>query len=70
MKTLLDKKYSLPYRVIDSLTTYFVNFQSDARALPVIWHQNLLMFVQRYKNDLSPTQKNALKGLSKAWRRA
>jgi len=61
MKTLLDKKYSLPYRVIDTLTKYFVKFQNDPRRLPVIWHQNVLMFVQRYKNDLSPEQKNGLR---------
>jgi len=63
MKTLLDKKYSLPYRVIDTLTTYFVGFQNDHRRLPVIWHQNMLMFVQRYKNDLSKEQKDALRAL-------
>jgi len=61
MKTLLDKKYSLPYRVIDTLTKYFVKFQNDPRRLPVIWHQNVLMFVQRYKNDLSPEQKAGLR---------
>jgi len=63
MKTLLDKKYSLPYRVIDTLTKYFVKFQTDFRRLPVIWHQNVLMFVQRYKNDLSPVQKDGLRAV-------
>lgn len=63
MKTLLNKKYSLPYRVIDSLITYFVGFEHDERKMPVIWHQNILMFVQRYKNDVTTTQKNAIKSL-------
>lgn len=63
MKTLLDKKYNLPYRVIDTLTKYFVKFQGNQSRLPVIWHQNLLMFVQRYKNDLSPEQKDSLRAL-------
>jgi essential nuclear protein 1 len=63
MKTLLDKKYSLPYRVIDTLTKYFVKFQQDQRRLPVIWHQNMLMFVQRYKNDLSLEQKDGLRAV-------
>jgi len=63
MKTLLDKKYSLPYRVIDTLTKYFVKFQNDHSRLPVIWHQNMLMFVQRYKNDLSPEQKDGLRAV-------
>jgi len=63
MKTLLDKKYSLPYRVIDTLTKHFVKFQNDHSRLPVIWHQNVLMFVQRYKNDLSPEQKDGLRSV-------
>jgi essential nuclear protein 1 len=63
MKTLLDKKYSLPYRVIDSMTKHFIKFQNDPRRLPVIWHQNVLMFVQRYKNDLSPEQKDGLRAV-------
>jgi len=63
MKTMLNKKYSLPYRVIDSLVKYFVSFEKDSRKMPVIWHQNVLMFVQRYKNDIKPKQKTALKAL-------
>jgi essential nuclear protein 1 len=63
MKTLLDKKYSLPYRVVDTMTKHFVKFQNDPRRLPVIWHQNVLMFVQRYKNDLSPEQKDGLRAV-------
>ena len=28
--------------------------------LPVLWHQSLLVFVQRYGSDLTPEQKDAL----------
>lgn len=32
----------------------------DKRELPVLWHQSLLTFVQRYKEDISSEQKQAL----------
>lgn len=63
MKLLLDKKYALPYRVLDSVLTHFVRFIEDERDLPVIWHQSLLTFVQRYKNELSEEDKEKLKQL-------
>lgn len=28
--------------------------------MPVLWHQSLLTFLQRYKNDISSEQKEAL----------
>jgi len=63
IKTLLDKKYALPFRVIDALVFHFVNFERDHRILPVLWHQALLVFVQRYKEDISSEQKDALYGV-------
>ncbi len=60
IRTLLDKKYALPYRVIDAIVFHFVRFTSDPRDLPVLWHQCLLTFVQRYKEDMSVEQKEAL----------
>ena len=47
MKLLFDKKYSLPYRVLDGVITHFMRFLDDDRTMPVIWHQCLLSFVQR-----------------------
>lgn len=47
IKLLLDKKYALPYRVLDAVTAHFMRFQDDERVMPVIWHQSLLTFVQR-----------------------
>jgi len=63
VKTLLDKKYALPFRVIDALVFHFVKFEHDHRILPVLWHQALLVFVQRYKEDISSEQKEALYGV-------
>lgn len=79
IKTLLEKKYALPYQVIDSLVFHFLRFRSvdpasvhpgDAMAgvhagdaktkLPVIWHQSLLAFAQRYKGDITEDQREAL----------
>lgn len=33
--------------------------------MPVLWHQALLTFTQRYKSDISSEQKEALLGLLK-----
>ena len=57
---LINKKYALPYRVLDSIFDHFYRFTNDKRALPVLWHQCLLAFVQNYKNDISTEQKEAL----------
>jgi essential nuclear protein 1 len=50
IRILLDKKYALPYKVIDSLIFHFMAFKRDERELPVLWHQALLVFVQRFIN--------------------
>lgn len=60
IRTLLDKKYALPYRVVDAIVFHFVRFTTDDRELPVLWHQSLLTFVQRYKEDVSVEQKELL----------
>lgn len=60
IRTLLDKKYALPYRVVDAVVFHFVRFTTDDQELPVLWHQSLLTFVQRYKEDVSAEQKEAL----------
>lgn len=57
---LINKKYALPYRVVDGLVYHFLKFANDKRTLPVLWHQCLLVFVQHYKQDLSSEQKDAL----------
>ncbi|KAJ2683915.1 snoRNA-binding rRNA-processing protein, partial [Coemansia spiralis] len=60
IRVLLDKKYALPYKVVDNLVFHFMRFKQDKRELPVLWHQAFLVFVQRYKADLTPEQKEAL----------
>lgn len=60
IKTLLDKKYALPYRVIDAMVFHFVRFRENEEQLPVIWHQSFLVFAQRYKNDITDDQRDAL----------
>lgn len=70
LKTLFNKKYSLPAPVIASVIRYFTNFlhsnptntgshnksngtaASTTIVLPVLWHQALLVFIQRYKNAI------------------
>lgn len=79
IKTLLEKKYALPYQAIDALVFHFLRFRSTDPAavqaddamegvsgdsakskLPVIWHQSLLAFAQRYKGDITEDQREAL----------
>lgn len=80
IKALLDKKYALPYQVLDSLVFHFLRFRSNDPAnvdpdnvvmkgelatardakLPVIWHQCLLAFAQRYRDNITEDQREAL----------
>lgn len=65
MRVLLDKKYALPYRVIDALVDHFTSFANEERQLPVVWHQGLLCFIQRYKAEIRKEDKRALRALCK-----
>ena len=75
IKALLEKKYALPYQVIDALVFHFLRWKvadqsmqldgaaaakANAVKLPVIWHQSLLAFAQRYRNDITEDQREAL----------
>ncbi|KAJ7672872.1 Bystin-domain-containing protein [Mycena rosella] len=68
IRVLVDKKFDLPYKVVDALVFHFIRLsntykartRADADALPVLWHQSLLVFAQRYASDLTPDQKDAL----------
>ena len=83
IRILLDKKYALPYKVIDALVYHFLQFADKStgvevtrtragvvgeRRMPVLWHQSLLVFAQRYKSDLTPDQKLALLDLIRVQR--
>ncbi|KAI1811744.1 Bystin-domain-containing protein [Poronia punctata] len=82
IRTLLDKKYALPWQVVDSLVFHFLRFRNadpasvteadamnmmntseraaTAAKLPVIWHQALLSFAVRYKNEITEDQRELL----------
>ncbi|KAG8822402.1 snoRNA-binding rRNA-processing protein [Serendipita sp. 401] len=69
IRVLLDKKYALPYKVVDGLVEHFIILSNtykgrrdrgQSEKLPVLWHQSLLVFAQRYAADITPDQKNAL----------
>ncbi|CAN6250693.1 unnamed protein product [Urochloa humidicola] len=60
IKLFLDKKYALPYRALDAVLAHFMRFLDDERIMPVIWHQSLLAFVERYKNELEKKDKEKL----------
>ena len=66
IRTLLNKKYSLPAPVVSGLVDHFCKFGEDPDAeLPVLWHQALLVFVQRYKNEVGRRGKDRLRDLMK-----
>ncbi|KAH0839592.1 Bystin-domain-containing protein [Lanmaoa asiatica] len=68
IRVLVDKKYQLPYKVVDALVFHFIRLSNtykahsrgDTEKLPVLWHQSLLAFCQRYSPDLTADQKDAL----------
>lgn len=64
LRILFNKKYALMWKVLDAVCDHFNKFKLEDRQLPVLFHQSLLTFVQRYKNDLSQEQKDALYGLA------
>jgi len=60
IKVLLDKKYALPYKVVDAMVFHFARFRAHPDPLPLVWHQSFLVFCQRYKNDLTDDQRDTL----------
>merc|ERR1719247_2301937 len=66
LRTLLRKKYALPYRVVDALVEYFVGFGDSSEIPPVLWQQTLLAFAQHYKAEITTEQKESLKALLRA----
>lgn len=66
LTSLLEKKYALPYRVLDSIVESFMRMKDDNRSLPVLWHKSLLSFAQTYKMELKLEQKEKLKLLMRS----
>jgi essential nuclear protein 1 len=62
IRVLIDKKFELPYKVVDALVFHFIRLSNtynaktrgDSEKLPVLWHQSLLAFCQRQVYVLSP----------------
>ena len=53
LRALLDKKYALPTNVVIGMVEHFLRNKNDEQEFPVLWHQCLLTFVQRYKHHIS-----------------
>lgn len=60
VKILVDKKYALPYKVVDALVAYFARFRTLEAPLPLLWHRGFLAFAQRYRNDVTEDQRDVL----------
>ncbi|ORC91034.1 putative bystin [Trypanosoma theileri] len=63
LRVLIDKKMAMPYQAVDALVAYFHRFvrsHSKEDKLPVLWHQTLLSFSQRYKGDFTAEQVSLL----------
>lgn len=72
MRILIDKKYALPEKVILALLNYFDQTSivaseggrgEDLEELPVLWHQALLSFCQRYKLEFDDSSRNKIKSI-------
>ena len=57
IKVLLQKRYTLPTIVLDSLVNYFCKTgmqeeedEDDLKEMPVMWHQTVLTLAQCYKS--------------------
>jgi essential nuclear protein 1 len=73
IRVLLEKKYALPYQIIDECFFYFIKFrnikeesmddettQRQVPSLPVVWHKAFLAFALQYKNDITDEQRDLL----------
>lgn len=64
IKVLLEKKYALPYKVIDALVFHFLRFRApktrNEAKVTIVWHQAFLAFAQTYKNDITEDQRDFL----------
>jgi essential nuclear protein 1 len=62
---LVNKKYALPTQVLEGLVSHFESFAFAEAKMPVLWHGSLLSFVQRYRQHLSPEQRQRIVELIK-----
>ena len=52
IKTIIEKKYSLPVTVLRKAYEYFLKFHKVKETLPVLWHQTLLVYCENYNTYL------------------
>lgn len=60
LRTFIEKKYALAFRVVDAMVFHFLRFAKDERQMPVLWFQCWLSFVKLYGKDCSEDQKIAM----------
>merc|ERR1712039_249736 len=65
IRVLLNKTYTFPSEIIEILVNHFSRYRKETYTLPVIWHQNLLTFVNRYGPNISEKSRQELKLLVK-----
>lgn len=58
----------MPFKALDGLVEHFMRFEAEDRELPSIWHQSLLMFIQRYKKDIKEEDLGDIRRLIKKHR--
>lgn len=65
IRVLLCKQYIFSREIIEILVNHFSSYRKVTYLLPVIWHQNLLTFVNRYDSNISEKNRQELKLLVK-----
>lgn len=63
IKTLLEKKYALPTRVLNVMVSFFVKYEDSELILPVIFYQLVLRVCELYSGCMDEMQKSAIKSL-------
>ena len=65
LSAFLNKHYTLPKRVLSSLTQYLLRFGDIEEEMSVAWQGLLLTLAKQYGQSLDEMQKSSLKDLSK-----
>eukprot|EP00914_Ancora_sagittata_P014997 GHVO01029434.1.p1 GENE.GHVO01029434.1~~GHVO01029434.1.p1 ORF type:complete len:189 (+),score=36.62 GHVO01029434.1:4-570(+) len=63
ISVIVDKKYNMPFSVVNRLVDHYTSFMYDDRVLPVLWHRGLLIFGQRFKAYITSEQRSRLRVL-------
>jgi essential nuclear protein 1 len=56
MRSIVDKRLSLPFQAVDAMVKYFYDSLKDDRTMPVLWHQCLLTFLTKYGHEMVSQQ--------------